>query len=350
MYTDEDLNLAVEKQIFTKSSVEEFRTLLSSLNNSPSVDEENFKLISGFNDIFIVITCTLLLFSSRWVVFSITDNSSLGFLVIAVLSWGLAEFFVLKRRMALTAIVLLLSFVGGIFALSMSLFMSPEEWLAFPEQTLEMSLAAAISTVAAYLHWLRFKVPVTIAVGTGAGIGFLVLLTKAIFPSTEDWLFTMLFLCGMLSFVLAMYWDSRDTERITRSSDVAFWLHLLSVPLIIHPIFSSLGVLEGNESLINMSIVIILYLFMTVISIAIDRRAFMVSSLIYVLYALSSLIETYGTVGYSFALTGVFMGSALLLLSAYWYRTRENLVSRLPNSVKNYIPDIKVGISTGQQA
>ena len=84
-----------------------------------------------------------------------------------------------------------------------------------------------------------------------------------------------------------------------------------------------------------------LYLFMSLVSIAVDRRIFMVSSLVYVLYALSSLIKTYGGVGYSFALTGVFVGGALLLLSAYWHRARAILVTRLPFFAK-YLPKVHV--------
>jgi hypothetical protein len=68
MYSDEDLNLAVKNGIFTDLSVEQFRHLLTTERNSPIVDEENFKLIGGFNDIFVVIACLLLLFSSHWVV------------------------------------------------------------------------------------------------------------------------------------------------------------------------------------------------------------------------------------------------------------------------------------------
>ena len=63
MYTDEDLDYAVKKGIFTGESVAEFRAQLSSSKNTPSVDEENFRLITGFNDIFVVIACMLLLFS-----------------------------------------------------------------------------------------------------------------------------------------------------------------------------------------------------------------------------------------------------------------------------------------------
>jgi hypothetical protein len=331
MYTDEELNFAVEKDVFTATAVEEFRNLVSSSKNSASVDEENFRLIGGFNDIFIVIACFLLLFSSLWVLKSI--NASLGYMVFALLSWGLSEFFVLKRKMALPAIALLLSFIGGIFALSISFF-SPPSGMAFV-------FASVISTIAAYCHWLRFNVPITVAVGTAAGVGVLISVTLTLFPDAKDWLLVILFICGLIAFLFAMYWDSSDTNRITRRADVAFWLHLLSAPLIIHPVFSSLGILNGNESLGSMAVVVGLYLLMTSVSIAIDRRAFMVSSLVYVLYALSSLIKTYGGVGYSFALTGVLMGCALLLLSAYWHPVRERLVTKLPGFVKVKLPKIK---------
>ncbi len=335
MYTDEDLDFAVERGVFTASSVETFRDLLSSSKNSPAVDEENFRLIGGFNDIFIVIACYLLLFSSVWVLKSIND--SLGLLVFTLLSWVLSEFFVLKRKMALPAIMLLLSFAGGFFSLAISLSIS----LFSLSEEVGLIVASVATAIAIYLHWLRFNVPITVAVGAVAGVAIIILVTKAVFPSVNDWLLVILFGCGLMVFIFAMYWDSSDTQRTTRRSDVAFWLHLLSAPLIIHPVFSTLGILNGNESLSSMAVVIALYLLMTLISIAIDRRAFMVSSLVYVLYALSTLLKDYGGVGYSFALTGVFMGAALLLLSAYWHRVRACLVIKLPGLMTMYLPKVK---------
>ena len=110
MYSDEDLDTAIKKGIFSSSAVDEFRDQVSS-NRINTDAEEHFKLIGGFNDIFIVIACGLLLFSSYSVIGSI--NASLGYLVFLLLSWGLAEFFVLKRKMALPAIMLLIAFVGS---------------------------------------------------------------------------------------------------------------------------------------------------------------------------------------------------------------------------------------------
>jgi len=328
MYTDEDLNIAIKDGIFSQNDVNEFRKSISISKESSLPDEENFKLVGGFNDIFVVIACILLLSSSVFVLSPMSE--SLGYISFILISWVLAEFFVLKRKMSLPAIVLLISFVGGVFS-----FVS-----SYTSELEEFYIGAAASTFAAYLHWIRFKVPITIAAGTISLIVLIISSIVSIFPSSLDYILLMAFIFGISAFLFAMYWDSSDTSRTTRKSDVAFWLHLVSAPLIIHPSFSFLGIYSGNDSFFSMFSIIILYVLMTIVSIIIDRRAFMVSSLVYVLYALSSIIETYGGVAYSFALTGVFMGASLLVLSAFWHRVRKYLLSKLPSQIKSYIPKV----------
>jgi len=330
MYTDEDLDSAVEQGIFSSKSVAQFRQQMSSSTQTPAVDEENFRLISGFNDIFVLIACMLLMFCAAWVLGS--SNEILGLLVYPVLSWGLAEFFVRKRKMALPAIVLLLSFVGGVFGFSQFAFNSLGDDV--------LIVATALSAVAAYLHWRRFRVPITVAAGVAALFGFIIASSLYALPALKDWLMTMLFIAGLMTFAIAMIWDASDTKRLTHRSDVAFWLHLLSAPMIAHPVFNSLGILRGGESIDSMMIVIGLYVVMSVISIVVDRRAFMVSSLGYVLYAISKILEVYGDVGYSFAVTGVAIGAVLLLLSAFWRSTRVKVLALVPSSIQRYVPAV----------
>ena len=331
MYSDEDLNTAVTQGIFSESAVEAFRDQVASVHGLPAVDEENFKLIGGFNDIFIVIACGLLLFSS----FSVLEaaNTSLGYLVFLLLSWALAEFFVLKRKMALPAIMLLLAFVGGMVGLSDSVLSVTSESGGI--------LAATAAALAAYLHWWRFSVPITVAVATAAAVGLLIAIIQSVFFEVNLWLPPVLFVCGLAVFAFAMSWDSADRARLSYKSDVAFWLHLLAAPMIIHPVFTSLDILNGEEGLLSMALVILLYLLLTVVSISIDRRVLMVSSLIYVIYALSGLIDRYGVAGSSFAFTGLLMGAILLLLSAYWHRVRVLLVNYLPIWVQLKLPKVK---------
>ncbi len=55
-------------------------------------------------------------------------------------------------------------------------------------------------------------------------------------------------LLGIGTFLFAMWWDSSDRARLTRRADVAFWLHLLAAPMIVHPVFTLLGLNDGNAT------------------------------------------------------------------------------------------------------
>lgn len=297
-------------------------------NNSEVADEEHFRLISGFNDIFIVIASLLLLTSLSWI-----GSTVLGNLLAAGAAWGLAEFFVLKRRMALPAIVLLLAFVGYLFAASKGVMMP-----IGIEGAQSFIIPSIVATIAAWLHWLRFKVPITIAAGTAALVATL-LTSLASIDILAGFFTPVATLMGLGVFAFAMYWDKQDTQRQTRKSDVAFWLHLLAAPIIIHPVFDLIGVLNGNINLMQAGLVLILYIAIAVISLLIDRRALMVSALGYVVYVFSTLLNDMGHVGIGFAITAFTIGSALLLLSAFWHKCRAYLLNLVPGNLKLYLPN-----------
>lgn len=332
MYTDEDLNHGVKEGIFNQSSVELFRSNIAAQRQTSLQDEENFRLISGFNDVFVVIASGLLLASVAWLGFNITPM--LGTSAVAAVSWLLAEFFVNRRKMALPAIVLLLTFLGGVFA-------TP---IAFNEQPNEFAfmLAGILTIVAAFIHWRRFRVPITVAAGVVALCASVGAATITIFPFAFAWLNSLMLVAGIIIFGLAMYWDASDRDRKTRSSDVAFWLHLASAPMIVHPIFSSMGILDGVGGIYGSLAVVGLYVLLAMVSIAVDRRAIMISALVYVVYAFSTLLQTYGMVSYSFAITGVCIGGSLLLLSAFWQSSRKTVLKLLPAPVKQTLPSVQI--------
>ena len=76
-------------------------------------DEEAFRLLTGFNDIFVTIAIGLLLFALGALGGRVAP--AVGAALVAAASWGLAEYFTRQRRMALPSIALLLAFVGGVF-------------------------------------------------------------------------------------------------------------------------------------------------------------------------------------------------------------------------------------------
>ena len=335
MYTDEDLSQAVKNGILKQEAVDKFRLFISQQKNTQSADEENFRLITGFNDIFVSISAFILMMSIGWL-FGQADliGSILRPLVIAILAWLLSLFFILKRRLALPALLFLVSFVVSIIAFS---------YASLKFIGIDVEIASVISTavgvIAAWLHWNKFHVPITVAAGVASLVACLIFLVLQI-DLVKNYI--NLFICafGVLVFLFAMAWDSKDTSRLTRKSDVAFWLHLLAAPLIVHPIFSTLGIFDGESNLFNILMVIILYMLLGILSIVIDRRALMVSALVYVLYAFRELFETYGAVSSSLAISGIFIGSALLFLSAFWQKCRKILLRAVPKSYAEYIPGI----------
>jgi len=331
MYSNEDLNHAVKEGIFEQESVDKFRLLMAQEKNTKGVDEENFKLLSGFNDIFVVIASLLLLISAGWIASGVNDRFSA--FVTAMLAWGLSEFFVRHRKMSLPAIVLLVVFVSSVFRIFFNY-----EFDVSSDNEISFIIASVVSGVATFVHWKRFAVPITVAVGMGVLTLFVIGLLIEFFPNIKDYIASLTFLMGFFTFMIAMYWDMRDTKRVKNDSDVAFWLHLLASPLMIHSIFLGLNVFDSDIGSFAMLSIILVYIVLSSISLIIDRRALMVSSLIYVLYALNKLFSTYGFEGYGLAIGGVIIGFGLLFLTAYWTQAREWLLQYVPQSIQNKVP------------
>lgn len=231
--------------------------------------------------------------------------------------------------------MLLLAFVGGVLATGMIFLQTA----GFTEE-ISIGGPSVVAALAAWMHWLRFKVPITVAAGTGTLVAGIMFLLLASIPETRQWLMLMTFVAGITVFCLAMLWDSADTLRQTRRSDVAFWLHLIAAPLIVHPIFSLLNVFNNEVGSWQASGVVVLYLLIALISISIDRRAMMVSALVYVLITLSTLFEQYGIVNLGFAFTAFSLGSGLLMLSAFWHPCRKVLLRMYPQKLIGMLPSL----------
>lgn len=337
MYSDSDLDSAVAAGALTPASAAAFRAYVSRARQSPMVDEEQFRLITGFNDIFVSIAGILFLTGCAWAGGSVTPW--LGAALVAVSSWGMAEYFTAKRRMALPSIIFLLAFVGGIFT-AFGTLLVPDGAVGENDRVgaALLALSAAIAVGGAWLHWRRFMVPITIAAGAAAAAGMLFLLLLVANPDAEKIMMPIILAAGLGIFAFAMRWDMSDRERITRRSDVAFWLHLLAAPMIVHPVFVMLGLTAGDASVGVAGVVLAIYLALGAVALIIDRRALMVSALAYVLAAMGALFKEFGAVSLNVAITALVIGSALLLLSAFWHDVRARLVQMLPEGVQTRLP------------
>jgi hypothetical protein len=355
MYSQQELDDAVTSGVISAAAADALRLHVEGQRSSIA-DEEQFRLITGFNDIFVSIAAAILLFALGWIGQSIGQStgfavdssgpSPLAPLFVALASWGLALFFTAKRRMALPSILLLLSFVASVFATVAFLLAQVVGTDALNNnQALAGIIAAASGTIAAgaaWLHWRRFHVPITVATGAAAvaaiAVGLLVAALGQNIDAARNTILGLVLLLGIGVFMLAMWWDSSDRARLTRRSDVAFWLHLLAAPMIVHPIFTLLGLNAGNVSLGGGLAAILLYIALGVTALAIDRRALLVSALAYVLWALAELFKRFGAVELNVALTALVIGSALLLLSAFWHQARASIVRPLPEGLQERLP------------
>jgi uncharacterized membrane protein YfcA len=359
MYNNQDLDEAVAAGVLNADAARSLRTFFEDRQHSSAVDEEQFRLITGFNDIFVSIASAILLFAVGWIGQSI--GASLGLTIdprgpsplapafVAATAWGLALFFTARRRMALPSILLLLAFVGGVFGTTLFALVTGVGEAALDDNitlgAILAAVAAAVAAAGAWLHWKRFHVPITIAAGAAAVVGLVIsLLVSSIGEVDSQSMKTIVLwaalLLGVAVFLFAMRWDSSDQSRVTRRSDVAFWLHLLAAPMIVHPVFTLLGLNDGNATIGEGLVVVALYVVLAVTALAIDRRALLVSALAYVLYALSELFKQVGAVELNVALTALIIGSALLLLSAFWHQARRMVVAKLPAGITNRLPHV----------
>ncbi|MDT8758598.1 hypothetical protein MZO42_07800 [Sphingomonas psychrotolerans] len=366
MYSESDLAGAVEAGAISPDAAAALRNHVAATRATPTVDEESFRLLTGFNDIFVGIAASLILVAVGWIGFYIGGKVigldyanetprqvgvaiAFGGFAVAITSWLLAEYFTRQRRMALPSILLLLGFAGGIFAGFGAIWGANAPWLSeqfgLTTELQQRQLFGAISVItgvvtagATWLHWRRFMVPITVAVGALALVAVAVGAITAFVPASKEALNPMLLIAGMLVFFFAMRWDISDRERRTRRSDVAFWLHLAAAPLIAHPVFHMLGVFEGTIGAPMAALVIALYIAFAAVALAVDRRALLVSSLVYVLWAMYALFEQSGAVELAAALTALVIGSALLTLSAFWQPMRRQVVGLLGKDLEDRLP------------
>jgi hypothetical protein len=108
--------------------------------------------------------------------------------------------------------------------------------------------------------------------------------------------------------------------------------------MIAHALFNMLGVFDGEIGVVQAIVVLLLYVAFAFVALAVDRRALLVSSLAYVLFALYALFQQAGAVELSAALTGLVIGSALLLLSAFWHPVRRRVVAVLGDTSRRLPP------------
>lgn len=350
MIEERDLDAAVAAGVLDAETRERLIIFTRDLRRGTAGgDEESFRLLTGFNDIFVAIAIGMLLAAIASIAVQVSDLVSA--VSIAATSWGLAEYFTRQRRMALPSVLLLLSFAAAVLFGILAVFGGAAQLRvgAANGNVLQASgilTATGLFTAAAVAaHWLRFRVPITVAAGAAALSLTVISLTAGIigpaFAVVGTNILTLLvLLCGIGVFTLAMWYDGRDPARITRRSDIAFWLHLLAAPMLVHPLFTGTGLGATAARPETAALVVIAFALLTLVALAIDRRALIVSALGYAIYAIQTLVGQGDTLSIGGNVGLLLVGLMLVLLSAGWRLARALLVPVLPGGLRANLPTI----------
>lgn len=342
-------------------------------------DRETFRLIGGFNDIFVTIGIVLLLTGLAFSLGSVMNQSMVAqFAIMGAVIWLLAEYISRIKRMKLPSTVLALGFlvcIGGLLQIWLDQrfdFAEPDNALAAlvlldQGQTAGLIGFSVILAVSAIYFW-RFRVPVEAAIIALAATGLVTVGASELFmdevaqgqvrlSSASDVLqllqrlLVLPLICGLVIFATGIYLDFKDRNRLTTMSDAAFWLHLISAPMIVHPLFIlssgqdvGFGSIEPGTAatvgLVALMVVIVL------ISLAIDRRALLIPTLTYFgALGIYRIVENASdnTGIPPFALVLLVIGALIIIFGMGWQRIRHMVIGTLlPNRWLAALPPIKI--------
>ncbi|MDP3525589.1 MAG: hypothetical protein Q8S27_13505 [Hoeflea sp.] len=351
--------------------------LSSPAASSLSVDDQ-MRLVGGGNDIFVTVGIVLLFSGALFALQAVFPGDNLAIApILAVASWIVAEIVTRQKRMRLSSTLLALVFSAAALSILVdfigSRFALPDTLNAFSVLALRADawpiglILGGGMIAAAILYFARFKVPVLAAVIAVAATGLAFLgavlvyhdrmTSGAMAAPAPDQLAEVIsnalavpLICGLIVFAVAVMLDLRDRERQTVWSDCAFWLHVVSAPLLVHPLFilaTGQEVLSGQiEPGMTAGILLGLMMAMFVlVALAIDRRSLLAPTLAYfgsvgIYYLVNDAANTTGIP--PFALILIAVGAIVILFGAGWQRIRRLIIRPLlPTSLLNRLPPIK---------
>ena len=318
--------------------------------SSPVEESEAPRFIRGFHDILITIGI-------------IVGLVGLGGLasVYAVIPAAivLAEILVRRQRLALPAVTLT---VATVVAASMGTLPIWDGLDAPYEDWIPVGIFATIAVVGFLIYW-RYKVPLALAGGIVTLFATIVysaaLVTRwmsgnpAFFETRPTALVGFLGLFAVLVFGAALRFDIGDRHRVTRRSDVAFWMHLAAAPAILYTVMAEiyLGNADGwfstATSVWQAAAIVGAVVVLMLVGIVLDRRAFVTSGLLSFGYAFKVLLTEGGFAKLTAAtdtlvfLTFLAIGVVVLSLGIGWQPLRRVIVGNLPGGIRELVPPVR---------
>jgi hypothetical protein len=311
-------------------------------------DTETPRFVRGFHDILITIGVVVVLLGLGGI-------GSVFALFPAIIV--LAEILVRRQRLALPAVALTIATALSIGAVNAALY---DHFVSsISKEALQVFLMVLLFPPVMALFYWRYRVPLALA---GLFVAAALLALTGIFVVMEQvtgsadvlsdyrLLSLMIFLIAALSlFALAMRYDLSDRYRVTRRSDIAFWLHLATAPALLYALLAfvfiqsggSLFLEEGSGLYSSAALVVCVGVLLMLIGIIIDRRAFVTSGLVSLIATVVAVLRQGEITGGNATFAALFaVGVFVLVIGIGWSSLRRVIVALLPSGLKQKLPPV----------
>lgn len=371
MFDKTDIRAAVEGGAISDEAAKRFEAFLKARNDPDRMlDPENLRFLSNFNDVFLTIGIVVLMTGMAFLsTISVTNILGLGGEInprtvaegraladsirlavvlspipVIVGAWLLAEYFCGKRRLLLPSMALSVVIVWG-SAVSVagiaSFFIDPVDTAMRAERGgvspweiitgISYAGFAAAAFAAGAIFW-RFRLPFSLFLLAGgiAGLFYTAVAQAAGIGQVGSGL--AMLIVGIATLAAAVGFDMKDPTRSTRNSDHAFWLHLAAAPQII---FGVRGLVLGYgfapASMTDATVMLVVLVAFALFSLALNRRALIVSGLVTFATSLWFLVDELGGGGVNtLMLVAMIIGGAIVLLGGGWRTARRAILKVFP--------------------
>jgi hypothetical protein len=361
MFDKSDIRAAVESGAISDEAAKRFEGFLKARNDPDrGLDSENLRFLTNFNDVFLTIGIAVLMTGVSFLSFNLF-NSVLGLsnidslgsgteaigrvklagllipLPVLAGAWLLAEYFCGRRRLLLPSMALagVITFSAGLMATSVLIPTSEQAAKSFVGDdgwgALKMGYAffGGAALGAAAIFW-RFRLPFSLFLLATSCAGLFYTSIVRIDDGNLILSGVATLIAGLVTLAVAIWFDMRDPQRASRTSDQAFWLHLAAAPQII---FGIRGLVLGSgfapAGMADAAMMLLVLVAFALLSLALNRRALIVSGLVTFATALWVLVDRVGGGGLNTVmLTALIVGASIVLLGGGW-RTARRVVLRL---------------------
>ena len=371
MLTSSHLDKAVAQAIISNEQASALRKIartvpeseqFAEIDFSVSSEDEPFRLLKGFRDFFIAIGIVILAIGLSMLAedsFQLVFGKNVGrtdpgksswfasivLFSLVTVSLAISEWVTKSQRLPLSSLVLTLIFAVWMALFGATTFYSLAMSIGFGagnnKSVLDiMPFAGVLIAILALIYYYRrYRLPFVLFPLAIAAILGVTLVFDLLFDLDKSPIAARILIgsCGIGVLIAAMLFDVKDRFRTTRLSECAFWLHLLAAPLIVHSILYDS--FDGPYSSI---VILLVVLVLAVFALIIDRRAMLVSALIYLGYSLFTLIKDIKYFGeFNNSVTFVVLGAFVLGLGLGWSQIRQFFVSHLVSqALRDKLPPV----------